>query len=642
MLQLISRSSFRPMMVLALSLSVLVPGFAKAQAISDRDAYRIELNSLFETMDTYYGPLQLKKTTIGLDWPAKKQSYASRIDTLQTSNDFYFLISDVLNSLNDAHVAMELPSTLIYSLPLQFSSVEDAIIVNYYNSTAMLAAKCPVALGDELQTINGKTFNDMQATQPVFAKYGNPITNRQMFSRMITNLNEARGVRLAQFGGQNVAFGLKKATTGAAYTCNLTYKADGQGLIERSVGSPAIPIANNLSLTPDRFAFDQQLDDLLAKDGNILNLTQEQRDKIYHVNQLLGSVHALMNLTTTLDAATPTLPGAPAPEVGAVGQKLNIGDQTPFFKLPADFKRLQFPALGALLNEDAYFAGTFEHGGKTVGFLRIPSYMPTVVYTMPLGLRYVISKLQKTDYLIIDQTNNPGGMVAYADMVVKSLTGLYDISKHLRFVVKPTQSYLNQFALIINSIENDTTGTIPAEAKALVPVLKENYAIIHKAYMNHAALSEPISMMATTKFIEIVLDQLYAVIPLHKVVEQQLGAAVFTPQTYEFPVYMMINEFDFSGGDATPATLQDYGRVKLIGVRTAGAGGSVEEFRNTISSDYKYHLTTSLMYRKNGTYVENYGVTPDLPMVLSKSDYSNGFSQVLNKVLGVIDSQGKK
>ena len=102
----------------------------------------------------------------------------------------------------------------------------------------------------------------------------------------------------------------------------------------------------------------------------------------------------------------------------------------------------------------------------------------------------------------------------------------------------------------------------------------------------------------------------------------------------------MINEFDFSGGDATPATLQDYGRVKLIGVRTAGAGGSVEEFRNTITSDYKFHMTTSLMYRKNGTYVENYGVTPDLPLELSKSDYTNGFSQVLNKVLTVIDNQG--
>ncbi len=622
-------------LTLAIVLSLLIPKNAKADMMSDRDAYRLELNSLFQTMDTYYGPLELKKTTIGLNWPARKQNYVTKIDQLKSSNDFYFLISDVLNSLNDAHVAMELPSTLTWTLPLQFSSVENSIIVSFYNSTAMLNAKCPVKLGDELVRINGKTFEEVQATQPVFAKYGNPITNRSMFARMLTSLNEARGVRLAQFGGPQVTFGMKKAAGGAAYSCNLTYKASGNGLIERGMGEP-MTHPTPLALSPERYQFEQQLDETLSKDGDVLVLTKEMRDRIYHVQQLLSQIHTLMNLTTSLDVSKT----AEDPNPGDTGQKLGIGDLPPFFKLPADFKKIEFPALGALLNEDAYFAGTFEHKGKTVGFLRIPSYMPTIVYTMPLGLRYIISKLQKSDYLIIDQTNNPGGMVAYSDMIVKSLTGLYDISKHLRFVVKPTQGYLNQFATVISAIETDTTGTIPADAKALLPVLKANYNIVLKAYQNHANLSEPISMMVTTKFIEIVLDQLYSVIPLHKSIEQYLGAAVFTPQTYEFPVYMMINEFDFSGGDATPATLQDYGRVKLIGVRTAGAGGSVEEFRNTISSDYKYHLTTSLMLRRNDTYVENYGVTPDLPFTLSKSDYADSFSQVLNKVLNVIDTQG--
>lgn len=623
---------------LTLCLILLPPQFAKAEMMNDRDAYRLELNSLFQTLDTYYGPLELKKTTIGLNWPQSKQNYLAKLEQLKSSNDFYFLISDILNSLNDAHVSMALPSTLNWTLPLQFSHIENSVIVTFYNRTAMLNAKCPVSLGDELVKLNGKGFDELQATQGVFAKYGNPITNRGMFARMLTNLNESRGVKLAEFGGPQMTFSFKKATNGTAYNCQLTYKASGNALISRGMGGPTVNSPLPLvAMTPERFEFDQKLDDVLAKDGGRLLLTKEQRDKIFNVQRILSQIHGLMNLTASLDVAN--LKEDPAP--GDTGQKMTIGEQTPFFKLPADFKRIEFPALGALLNEDAYFAGTFQHKGKTVGFLRIPSYMPTVVFTMPLGLRYIISKLQKTDYLIIDQTNNPGGMVAYSDMIVKSLTGLYDISKHMRFVVKPTQAYLGQFANVINLIESDTTGTIPSEAKALLPILKANYAVILKAYVNHASLSEPISMMATTKFIEVVLDQLYSVIPLHKSIEQYLGAGVFTPQTYQFPVYMMINEFDFSGGDATPATLQDYGRAKLIGVRTAGAGGAVEEFRNTISSDYKYHLTTSLMLRRDDTYVENYGVQPDYPMSLMKSDYSNSFAQVLNKVLSIIDNKGQ-
>jgi hypothetical protein len=617
----------------AMALTAL-PSLAGATPLraTDREAYRIELSSLFQTMDTYYGPLELKKTTIGLNWPQRKVSYASRIDNLQSSNDFYFLISDVLNSLNDAHVAMELPSTLKWTLPLQFSSVEGSVIVSYYDNNEMYLAHCPVNVGDELVQVGGQSLNEVQASQPVFAKYGNPITNRSMFSRMLTSLNEARGVRLADFGGPVKEFTFHKLKDGAEFKCSLTYKATGVGMIDRSALTAPPP---KIATDSDRDKFNQQLDSILSKDGNLITFSNEQRDKMFNAQQVISKVHALLDLTTSLD-----LEANPLKASGAMGKQLGIGDLEPFFTLPANFKKIEFPAFGALLNSDAYYAGTFEHNGKTVGFLRIPSYMPSVIYTMPIGLRYVISKLQKTDYLIIDQTNNPGGMVAYSDMIVKSLTGLYDISKHLRFVVKPTQAYLSQFNSIINLIETDTTGALPADAKALLPQLKANYDRIHKAYVNHANLSEPISMMVFTKFVEIVLDQLYAQIPFQKFLEQYIGAAVFSPQVYEYPVYMMINEFDFSGGDATPATLQDYGRVKLIGVRTAGAGGSVEEFRNTISADYKYHLTTSLMLRKNDTYVENYGVLPDIDLPLKKIDYINGFSQVLNNVLTKIDSQG--
>ena len=366
---------------------LLIPAMTNAQVTNDRDAYRLELNSLFQTMDTYYGPLELKKTTIGLNWPARKLNYANKLEQVKNSNDFYFLISEVLNSLNDAHVSMELPSTMNWSLPLQFSNVENAFIVSFYNSTAMLAAKCPVSLGDELTRVNGKTLSEVQGTQSVFEKYGNPITNRSMFARMLTSLNESRGVRLAQFGGPQVNFSFIKASNGSSYNCQLTYKVTGNALISRGLGEQNTPLARPFSeLTPERFKFDQTLDSILAKDGDRLVFTKEQRDKIYYVQKLLGQVHGLMNTTTKLDVAN--LKAEPTP--GDTGQKLAIGEQTPFFKLPADFKKIEFPALGALLNEEAYFAGSFQHKGKTVGFLRIPSYMPPVVFTMPLGLRYII------------------------------------------------------------------------------------------------------------------------------------------------------------------------------------------------------------------------------------------------------------
>jgi C-terminal processing protease CtpA/Prc len=96
---------------------------------------------------------------------------------------------------------------------------------------------------------------------------------------------------------------------------------------------------------------------------------------------------------------------------------------------------------------------------------------------------------------------------------------------------------------------------------------------------------------------------------------------------------MMIDELDFSGGDATPAILQDYGRVKLVGVNTAGAGGTVEQFSSKGMFPVSYSLTTSLMVRPGGRLVENYGVKPDIEFELTAEDVADGFSSSFERML---------
>jgi len=44
------------------------------------------------------------------------------------------------------------------------------------------------------------------------------------------------------------------------------------------------------------------------------------------------------------------------------------------------------------------------------------------------------------------------------------------------------------------------------------------------------------------------------------------------------------------------------------------------------------------MYRKNGVFVENYGVTPDLEFKLSVDDYRTGFKGTLSRLLKTIDT----
>jgi C-terminal processing protease CtpA/Prc len=88
---------------------------------------------------------------------------------------------------------------------------------------------------------------------------------------------------------------------------------------------------------------------------------------------------------------------------------------------------------------------------------------------------------------------------------------------------------------------------------------------------------------------------------------------------------MLINEFDFSGGDAFPALMKDNGRVTLFGAQTTGAGGNVREYGPLANSFFKLSLTESLMVRPNGEYMENRGVKPDVEYTVTEDDFMNDY-----------------
>ncbi|MBK7960547.1 MAG: hypothetical protein IPK04_04625 [Bdellovibrionales bacterium] len=148
--------------------------------------------------------------------------------------------------------------------------------------------------------------------------------------------------------------------------------------------------------------------------------------------------------------------------------------------------------------------------------------------------------------------------------------------------------------------------------------VREQFEIVQRAFISHENLSQPVSLLPMAKLIQ---GYLYLMAKFNDTTSKQgdLFAqmpeySLTKPGVYTKPIYMVINQFDFSGGDATPASLQDYGRVKLIGTRTAGAGGTVESFSSRQGFlQFTYSLTTSLMYRPGNQttpYVENYGVIP--------------------------------
>jgi hypothetical protein len=89
---------------------------------------------------------------------------------------------------------------------------------------------------------------------------------------------------------------------------------------------------------------------------------------------------------------------------------------------------------------------------------------------------------------------------------------------------------------------------------------------------------------------------------------------------YTKPVLVLTDEMSGSGGDAFPAMMQGYRFGKIMGSRTMGAGGHVEEFSPLNYSANTIRMTKSLFFHPSGAPIENQGVTPDFDYVPTRDD----------------------
>jgi C-terminal processing protease CtpA/Prc len=79
-----------------------------------------------------------------------------------------------------------------------------------------------------------------------------------------------------------------------------------------------------------------------------------------------------------------------------------------------------------------------------------------------------------------------------------------------------------------------------------------------------------------------------------------------------FHFALMVNEMCASMCDIFAAMLQDDGLALVVGTQTMGAGGNVVGYSQAPNSHFDVRQTESLIVRKDGSYIENVGVTPDV------------------------------
>ncbi|MCB0412142.1 MAG: hypothetical protein KDD22_06420, partial [Bdellovibrionales bacterium] len=366
------------------------------------------------------------------------------------------------------------------------------------------------------------------------------------------------------------------------------------------------------------------------------------------IQDLATAQNTLVNLKGSENLLTVQAMGLELQTAVGKGTPFNIGEAEPFYQMPKEFNFKPYKPTfqGASYYEATNLkAGVFEYEGKRIGFLRIPSYQIRDLVSANLGLKGIIKYLnENSDVLLIDQTSNPGGMVMYSDMIIKGLVGEIRRDSHMRFAFRPGRSIISTFQFLQNQLNSlqDIPELVGLKSKYDTAIETELSALT-EAFANDERLTRPVSLSIVS---ELMIDMLEAPLKVKmtqtedgKLMRETLKAALgFDPiGDYKYedskPIIMMINELDISGGDATPAVLQDYGRVKMVGVNTAGAGGSVGQFGHDLRNQFSFTATQSLMIRKDGGLVENIGVAPDIDFQLKKSDVTEQFVNVLPRLM---------
>ncbi|MBL6988995.1 MAG: protease-like activity factor CPAF [Bacteriovoracaceae bacterium] len=292
-------------------------------------------------------------------------------------------------------------------------------------------------------------------------------------------------------------------------------------------------------------------------------------------------------------------------------------------------KKSYVPDLGAKIwesdKDNKFHAYIYRHdSGKIIGYIRIPHYSGSEERFK--AFKKIIKKYDAvTDGLIIDQINNPGGSLFYIYALISVLTD--------KTIVTPKE----QETIVPSNVKS---------AYTYLPLLSDirNDEEVHKFFGEKNWNGYPLNML-TIYFLKGYFR--------HIIKQWELGNRLATPfymwgtdhvnpdkeVNYTKPIVVLTNELDFSGGDFFPAILQDNKRATILGTRTAGAGGYVQQIRypNMLGLSY-FSYTGSIAKRVNNEPIENLGVTPDVEYSHTAKDYQENFVDYKEKINKTIKS----
>lgn len=246
--------------------------------------------------------------------------------------------------------------------------------------------------------------------------------------------------------------------------------------------------------------------------------------------------------------------------------------------------------------------------GRSIGYIRLSHY--SIDDATVDQFRFVVTRFNDaTDAMVLDQTNNPGGSLLHAYAVLSHLTDQELLVPKHRWTIDDDAISEAEEAVWVSEAEGPgdpnewPTPEIVTYSRFVLAEAEAGRTLTNPGYI--------------------------------------FGVETVKPSTdpYTNPVVVLINGFTFSAPEYIAAIIQDAGRGKLFGKRTAGAGGLMRMFPGNSELIKYFTLTWATAIRPNGEIIEGIGVHPDIEYSPTADDIRGEYQGYRDALLEAINTE---
>ena len=595
---------------LTVVLGVSVLGIAACDPIPRRtlslEEKKADLFWIYSQFGENYAPMEYKQTRYKFDYTALKDSYLQLAETTTTNEEFYVLMYRFVAEFKDAHTSGTLTASSLPSRTeiayLGFTGVRrgDHLVVTKLLPTISKDSIYPIKVGQTITQLDGVSLKDVVLNEMVqyrnlgsdeanltyhMSKIFNRVTTSQKLptkSNAVLTVLKSYGVSTTQLLVPWIRKDLKvfrEEQMAATPTTDLN-------------GRTQIP-SDNLNFQISLMALAGQVD-LLADWKQILDKTQDG------YNPWNSFVFVDSSPDWNSNFYKNTLKRMIAKKKTEVGKDLISFEDDPKKILQED-RNVPEPALMIPTAKiyPSYITSTVarDKDGKEVGKKFNVGYIHLDTFSPAASEDDTIKEVSATldafalvgvKDVVIDMINNGGGSLSLG---VK-LAQLFSKEKILVSEI--------QFRLSDSWLDDFESMSLRAGSDAERELYRRVFVGLKDERLQGKWLSHPMSIESLFPF----------ELKGNENLNQKLN------------VVLLVNEMCASMCDIFSGIMKDNALATVVGTKTMGAGGNVVNHTQSPNSHFDVRQTESLILRKDGSYVENNGVDPDVAYAVNEDAIS--------------------